>query len=49
MLCMLVRLYVSYSLFVQVGLRITLAVLYICNKVIVIRINLQFGVCSVLV
>ena len=46
MLCMLVRLYLSYSLFVRVGLCITLAVLYIRIKVIVMRITLQSHVCS---
>ena len=39
MLCMLVGLYLSYSLFMQVGLCITPAVLYICVKVIVIHIT----------
>ena len=41
MLCMLVRLYLSYSLFVRLGLYITLAVLCIRFKVIAIRITLQ--------
>ena len=45
MLCMLVRLYLSYSLFVLVGLRITLEVLYIRNKVIVMRITLHYFRC----
>ena len=41
MLCMLVRLYISYSLFMQLILCITLVVLYIRIKVNVMCITLQ--------
>ena len=41
MLYMLVRLYLSYSLFMQVGLRITLAVFYLRIKVNAMRITLH--------
>ena len=43
MLYMLVRLYLSYSLFVWVGLCITLAVFYIRIKVIIMHITLHIG------